>query len=131
MSGLLKSPWLCRCLRRLRRSLTRRSPITWLAELDAGGPDPNEALPQIDAARALAQETGDRLSDSMLHRIRGEMLLKRDPANPGPAKEAANRHRRRETVLNAAASKCAQRYRSPRSASVSRKRITRAQSWHG
>jgi predicted ATPase len=59
-----------------------------LAELDAGGPDPNDALAQIDAAIALAQQTGERWTDSMLHRIRGEMLLKRDPANPTPAEEA-------------------------------------------
>jgi predicted ATPase len=59
-----------------------------LAELDAGGPDPNEALTQIDAAIALAQQTGERWTDSMLHRIRGEILLKRDPANTTPAEEA-------------------------------------------
>jgi tetratricopeptide (TPR) repeat protein len=57
-----------------------------LAELDAGGPNPNDALTQIDAAIALAQQTGERWSDSMLHRIRGEILL--DPTNPGPAAEA-------------------------------------------
>jgi predicted ATPase len=59
-----------------------------LAELDAGGPGPNDALTQIDAAIALAQQTGERWTDSMLHRIRGEILLKRDPANPAPAEEA-------------------------------------------
>jgi tetratricopeptide (TPR) repeat protein len=59
-----------------------------LAELDAGGPDPNDALPQIDAAIALAQQTGERWTDSMLHRIRGDILLKRDTANPAPAEEA-------------------------------------------
>jgi tetratricopeptide (TPR) repeat protein len=57
-----------------------------LAELDASGPAPNDALAQIDAAIALAQETGERWSDSMLHRIRGEILL--DPTNPGAAEEA-------------------------------------------
>jgi tetratricopeptide (TPR) repeat protein len=57
-----------------------------LAELDAGGPAPNDALVQIDASIALAQETGERWSDSMLHRIRGEILL--DPTNPRPAEEA-------------------------------------------
>jgi predicted ATPase len=59
-----------------------------LAKLDAGGPDPNDALAQIDAAIALAQQTGESWSDSMLHRIRGEILLKRDTANPASAEEA-------------------------------------------
>jgi predicted ATPase len=59
-----------------------------LAELDAGGPDPNDAPTQIDAAIALAQQTGERWAESMLHRIRGEILVKRDPTNPAPAEEA-------------------------------------------
>ena len=62
--------------------------IGLLAELDAGGPDPRAALTQINSAIALAQQTGERWTDSMLHRIRGEILLKRDPANPAPAEEA-------------------------------------------
>jgi predicted ATPase len=59
-----------------------------LAELDAEGPDLNGAAAKIDAAIALAQQTGERWTDSMLHRIRGEILLKRDPANRAPAEEA-------------------------------------------
>ena len=59
-----------------------------LAELDAGGPDPNDVPTQIDAAIALAEQTGERWAESMLHRIRGEILLKRDPANPARAEEA-------------------------------------------
>jgi hypothetical protein len=39
-------------------------------------------LTWIDGALALATETGERWSDSFLHRIRGEILLKLDPANP-------------------------------------------------
>jgi class 3 adenylate cyclase/predicted ATPase len=58
-----------------------------LAELAAGGPDPNDAQAQIDAAITLAQQTGERWADSMLHRIRGDILLKRDPTNPAPAEE--------------------------------------------
>jgi tetratricopeptide (TPR) repeat protein len=59
-----------------------------LAELDTGGPDPNNALAQIDAAITLAQQTGERWADSMLHRIRGEILLKRDPSSPASVEEA-------------------------------------------
>src|SRR5262249_26645067 len=36
----------------------------------------------------LAGETGERGSDALLHRLRGEILLKRDPANTAPAEEA-------------------------------------------
>jgi predicted ATPase len=37
---------------------------------------------------ALAGETGEHLSDAFLYRLRGEILLKRDPANTAPAEEA-------------------------------------------
>jgi hypothetical protein len=42
------------------------------------------ALNRIDEALALAAETGERWSDAFLHRLRGEILLKRDPANTVP-----------------------------------------------
>ena len=59
-----------------------------LAEIKAEADGPEEALAQIDEALALATETGERWSDAFLHRIRGEILLKRDPANTAPAEEA-------------------------------------------
>jgi predicted ATPase len=59
-----------------------------LAELEAEGDDADGALRRIDEALALASETGERWTDALLHRIRGEILLKRDPANPAPAEEA-------------------------------------------
>jgi predicted ATPase len=37
---------------------------------------------------ALAAETGEHWTDAFLHRIRGEILLKHDPANTEPAEEA-------------------------------------------
>jgi predicted ATPase len=37
---------------------------------------------------AISQETGERISDSFLHRLRGEILLVRDPANLAPAEQA-------------------------------------------
>jgi hypothetical protein len=43
---------------------------------------------RIDEAPALAGETGEHWSDAFLHRCRGEILLKRDPANTAPAEEA-------------------------------------------
>jgi predicted ATPase len=59
-----------------------------LAELEAEGKDADGALRRIDEAFALANETGERWSDSMLHRLRGAILLKRNPANTAPAEQA-------------------------------------------
>ncbi len=58
-----------------------------LAEIEAQG-DAAGALTRIDAALALAGETGERWSDAFLYRLRGEILLKRDPANKAPAEDA-------------------------------------------
>ena len=59
-----------------------------IAELEAEGPDADGALRRIDEALALANETGERWTDALLHRLRGEILLKRDPANSAAAEEA-------------------------------------------
>jgi predicted ATPase len=59
-----------------------------LAELETEGDDAAGALRRIDEALALASETGERWTDALLHLIRGQILLKRDPANTAPAEEA-------------------------------------------
>jgi tetratricopeptide (TPR) repeat protein len=59
-----------------------------LAELEAVTRGPDSALPLIDQGLSIAEETGDHLTDPYLHRLRGEILIKRDPANPVPAAEA-------------------------------------------
>jgi len=59
-----------------------------LAEIEAEGEGAEGALTRIDEALALAGETGEHWTDALLHRLRGEILLKRDPANPAPAEEA-------------------------------------------
>jgi predicted ATPase len=59
-----------------------------LAELEAEGEDTEGALRGIDEALALADETRERWTDALLYRIRGEILLKRDPANTAPVEEA-------------------------------------------
>ena len=59
-----------------------------LAELEAKGPGVEGALIRLDQALALAGETGERWSDALLHRIRGQILRKRDPANTAPAEAA-------------------------------------------
>jgi DNA-binding response OmpR family regulator/class 3 adenylate cyclase/predicted ATPase len=59
-----------------------------LAELEAEAQDADGPLRRIGEALALANETGEHWTDVLLHRIRGAILLKRDPANPAPAEEA-------------------------------------------
>jgi len=59
-----------------------------LAELEAEGDGAERALRRIDEALALANETGEHWTDALLHRVRGTILLKRDPANPAPPEEA-------------------------------------------
>jgi predicted ATPase len=59
-----------------------------LAELEATKRGPDSALALIDQGLSIAEETGEHVTDPYLYRLRGEILLKRDPANPGPAEEA-------------------------------------------
>jgi adenylate cyclase len=58
-----------------------------LADIEAQG-DVERALTQIEEALALAGETEEHWSDAFLHRLRGEILLKHDPANTAPAEDA-------------------------------------------
>jgi adenylate cyclase len=57
-----------------------------LAEIEAAMGE--SGLDRIDGALALAGETGEHWSDSFLHRIRGEILLKLDPTNTAAAEQA-------------------------------------------
>jgi class 3 adenylate cyclase/predicted ATPase len=59
-----------------------------LAELEARSRGPSYALARIDEGLKIAAETGERLTDSYLHRLRGDILLKRSPADPAPAEDA-------------------------------------------
>ena len=59
-----------------------------LARLEAAAQNYERALALIDEALAISQEGGDRLYNSNLHRLRGNILLKRDPANPAQAEDA-------------------------------------------
>jgi tetratricopeptide (TPR) repeat protein len=58
-----------------------------LAELEAEAGDFEDALARIDRALAIAGKRGERWSDAFLYRLRGEILLKRDPHNAAPAEE--------------------------------------------
>ena len=107
-----------------------------LAELEVESEGPERALARIDEALALANETGEHFSDAFLHRIRGEILLKRDPSNTAPAEEAfltavaiAQQQKARSFELRAALS-LAKLYQStgasrrrPRRARVSARRL--------
>ena len=73
-----------------------------LADADARAGDLGRALANLDEALATSERIGHRAFDPELHRTRGEMLLKRDPANPAPAEEALpDRHRHREAAGHA------------------------------
>jgi predicted ATPase len=59
-----------------------------LADLEAETNDVDAALKNIVEGLAFSEETGERFSDPYLHRLRGDILLRCDPANPTPAEEA-------------------------------------------
>ena len=59
-----------------------------LAEAEARAGDVDRALAILDEALATCGRTGHRSFEADLHRVRGEMLLKRDPANPAAAEKA-------------------------------------------
>jgi class 3 adenylate cyclase/predicted ATPase len=59
-----------------------------LAELEAEEDIGDLPLRRIDEALALANETGEHWTDSLLCRIRGAILLKRDPSNAALAEES-------------------------------------------
>ncbi len=59
-----------------------------LAALEAEGGDFEAALSLIDSALAVSDRTGFCNFDAEVHRIRGEILLKHNPADPAPAEAA-------------------------------------------
>jgi predicted ATPase len=58
------------------------------AEIEAEARSADQALSTIEAAQLLAVQTGERWTDSLLHRIRGEILLRREAVNAAAAEEA-------------------------------------------
>jgi class 3 adenylate cyclase/tetratricopeptide (TPR) repeat protein len=59
-----------------------------LAELEGAKRDPDSALILIDQGLTIAEETAGRFMEPYLHRLRGDILLKRNPADPAPAEDA-------------------------------------------
>jgi class 3 adenylate cyclase/predicted ATPase len=59
-----------------------------LAEVEGAGKGAGGALARVDEALADAVQTDERWTDALLHRIRGDILLKANPADPARAAEA-------------------------------------------
>jgi class 3 adenylate cyclase/predicted ATPase len=59
-----------------------------LAKAEARAGDADRAVAILGEALATSERTGHRTFDAELHRARGEILLKRDPANSTPGEEA-------------------------------------------
>jgi predicted ATPase len=59
-----------------------------LAEAEARASDVDRAIAILDETLATCERIGHRAFEAELHRVRGEMLLKRDPTNPAPVEEA-------------------------------------------
>src|SRR3984957_10117796 len=59
-----------------------------LAELDAECQSADEATALISEGLAIAGETGEHWTDVLLHRLRGDILLKADPENRARAEDA-------------------------------------------
>jgi predicted ATPase len=59
-----------------------------LAGLEAQSHNMDGALPLTSEALAIAEETGECYTDSFLHRLRGDILLTRKPADPVLAEQA-------------------------------------------
>ena len=59
-----------------------------LADAEARAGDPDRAVAILDEALATSDRLGFRAFEAELHRVRGEMLLRRDPTSPAPAEEA-------------------------------------------
>jgi predicted ATPase len=82
-------------IRRGTELLRQQNELVWdglikiaLAEAEARAGDVDRALAILAEALATSKRTGHRAFDAELHRVRGEMVLARDPANPAPAEEA-------------------------------------------
>ena len=82
-------------MRRGVELLREQSVLVWdgllkiaLAEAEAHAGDVERAVAVLDESLATSERTSHRAFEAELHRVRGEMLLKRAPTNPAPAEEA-------------------------------------------
>ena len=70
------------------QTLDRAFFLGLLAELESEAIGVQSALSRVDEALAFTTQSESRFCLAFLHRLRGDLLLKRDPANPAPAEEA-------------------------------------------
>jgi predicted ATPase len=63
------------------------SPEAALAEAEAGAGETDAGLRRLDDALAELERTEQHWYEAEMHRIRAEILLKRDPANTAPAEQ--------------------------------------------
>ena len=75
-------------LRQHGNALIRPFYSALVAELEAEAGESDAAVGTIDRALAEIERTGQRTFEAEAHRIRGEILLKRDPKIAAPAEEA-------------------------------------------
>jgi predicted ATPase len=82
-------------IRRGADLLRQQNALVWdglikiaLAEAEARAGDVDRSLAILAEALATSERTGHRAFDAELYRVRGEMLLKRDPADSTPANDA-------------------------------------------
>ena len=59
-----------------------------MAEAEASAGEPDAGLRRLDLALAELERTEERLYEAEMHRIRGEILLQRDPANTAAAAQS-------------------------------------------
>ena len=59
-----------------------------IADLEAKTGRIDDALGSIDMALEIGREIGEHWTDSLLYRLRGEILFDRDPRSPAPVEEA-------------------------------------------
>jgi predicted ATPase len=62
--------------------------LALLAEIEAEAGESEAAVATIDLTLAEIDRIGQRTFEAEAHRIRGEILLRREPANPASAEEA-------------------------------------------
>jgi DNA-binding SARP family transcriptional activator len=58
-----------------------------LARAQRGAGRTQDALATVDSALKASETTGERFYEAELHRLRGELLLEREPDRPAPARE--------------------------------------------
>jgi predicted ATPase len=63
-------------------------PEAVLAEAEASAGETDARLRRLDLALAELERTEERMYEAEMHRIRGEILLKRDPANTAAAEQS-------------------------------------------